>query len=91
MLPLQSFSSSVLVEVIRRQPPSLARTALAWQLAVGATLGRVTSVEQAGRTLVVRSTDPRWTVEIERAREVILRRLRQLLGPDSIAEIRLIS
>ena len=91
MLPLQSFSQGVLAEVIRRQPPSKARTAFAWQLAVGPSLARVTTVDQTGRVLTVRAADPRWTVEIERAREVILSRLQELLGPDSVTHIQISS
>lgn len=91
MLPLQSFSIGVLDEVIRRQPPSNARTAFAWRLAVGPSLARVTTVRQTGSTLVVRAADTRWTVEIERARDVILGRLRQLLGPDVVTHIQITS
>ncbi len=45
MLPIQRFSSGVIAEIIRRQPSSPARTALAWQLAVGSALARATTVE----------------------------------------------
>jgi hypothetical protein len=91
VLPLQSFSHGVLAEAIRRQPPSRARTALAWQLAVGTTLARATSIDQQGQTLTVRAADPRWTVEIERAREIILLRLQHVLGADAITHIQISS
>jgi hypothetical protein len=89
VLPLQSFSHRVLAEAIRRQPPSKARTAFAWQLAVGMAVARATSIDQQGGTLTVHAADPRWTVEIERARGVILSRLQQLLGPDAITHIQI--
>jgi hypothetical protein len=88
MLPIQQFTPGVLAEVLRRQPPSAARTALAWQIAVGPALARVTNVELSDGQLIVRSPDARWTVEIARARGIVLERLRELLGPDSVREVR---
>ena len=40
MVPLQNFATGVLAEVIRRQPPSPARTTFAWTIAVGPALAR---------------------------------------------------
>ena len=88
MRSIQTFSGGVLAEVIRRQPPSPARTTLAWQLAVGPGLARVTSVEMDGATLTVRSPDPRWLKEIDRAKGTILPKLQQLLGPDHVTKLR---
>ena len=45
MKPIQSFSSGMLAEIIRRQPASKEKTRFAWQLAVGPALARVTTVE----------------------------------------------
>jgi predicted nucleic acid-binding Zn ribbon protein len=84
MLPIQHFSSGVLAEVIRRQPSSPARTALAWQVAVGPALARATTVELVDGVLTVHSTDARWMQEITRARDIVLRRLQHVLGPDSV-------
>jgi predicted nucleic acid-binding Zn ribbon protein len=84
MEPIQQFSSAVLSAIVRRQPASAARTAFAWQLAVGATLARVTTVELSDGVLIVRAADARWTQEIHRAREVVLGRLQTLLGPDAV-------
>jgi hypothetical protein len=91
VLPLQSFAQGVVADAIRRQPASAARTTFAWQLAVGTSLARVTSVDLRGRTLVVRAADPRWTVEIERARGAILSRLQHLLGPGAVTDIQISS
>ena len=82
MLSIQQFSSGVLAEIIRRQPPSPARTSFAWQLAVGPALARATSVTLEDGVLVVRSADERWTREIRRAGDVVLTRLQNLLGPE---------
>jgi predicted nucleic acid-binding Zn ribbon protein len=87
MRSIQTFAGGVLADVIRRQPPSAARTSFAWQLAVGPALARVTSVEMEGVTLRVRSADPRWLKEIERAKPLILQKLQQLLGAEAVREI----
>ena len=87
MLPIQQFSPAVLAEIIRRQPASKEKTAFAWQLAVGATLARVSSVELNGGVLTVRTKDQRWTRELERASDTILLRLQHLLGRETIERI----
>jgi predicted nucleic acid-binding Zn ribbon protein len=87
MRAIQSFSGGVLADILRRQPASRERTRLAWQLAVGPALARVTSVEMDGTTLTVSAQDARWLKEIDRARAAILPRLQQMLGRDSITQI----
>ena len=87
MIPIQTVSSGVLAEIIRRQPASNGRTRFAWQLAVGPALARVTSVELAAGLLTVRCADPRWARELVRAREVVLGRLQQLLGTDAVQRL----
>jgi predicted nucleic acid-binding Zn ribbon protein len=87
MEPIQNFVSGVLAEVLQRQPASDARTNFAWQLAVGPALARVTSVELSDGVLSVRSRDPRWKPEIERAKSTVLPRLQHLLGPDAVTRI----
>jgi predicted nucleic acid-binding Zn ribbon protein len=82
MLSIQQFSTGVLAEIIRRQPSSPARTNFAWQLAVGPALARATTVALQDGVLIVRSTDARWTREIGRARDVVLKRLQNILGPE---------
>ncbi len=89
MVPIQHFSAGVLAEVIRRQPSSPGRTALAWQIAVGPALARATTVELSEGVLTVHSSDARWTLEITRARDIVLRRLQHFLGPDSVKGLRI--
>ena len=89
MIPVQSFATGVLAEVIRRQPSSPARTAFAWQMAVGPALARTTTVELSNGVLTVRPRDARWGGEIERARDTILARLQHLLGASAVARIRI--
>jgi predicted nucleic acid-binding Zn ribbon protein len=90
MRPIQTLAGGVLAQIVRRQPPSPARTAFAWQLAVGPAIARTTSVEMEGTTLHVHSKDERWLKEIERARSVILPKLQQLLGEQSVTRIRIV-
>ena len=84
MVPLQSFSSGVLAEIVRRQPASKERTNFAWQLAVGQALARATTVELKDGVLTVRALDERWIREIERARDRVIGKMRQILGEDQI-------
>ena len=87
MVPLQNFSTGVLAEMIRRQPPSPARTTFAWQVAVGPALARSTTVTLLDAVLTARARDPRWAMEIERSADTILRRLQHLLGPAAVTRI----
>ena len=89
MLPIQHFSTGVLAEIVRRQPSSPARTAFAWQIVVGPALAKATAVELADGVLTVRSTDARWTLEINRARALVLARLQHLLGAESVTSLRI--
>lgn len=89
MISLQSFSTGVLAEIVRRQPASKQRTAFAWQLAVGPAVARATTVELSDRgVLSVRAVDQRWVVEIERARDTVLLKMQQLLGRDQVIRIK---
>ena len=87
MVPLQHFATNVLAEVVRRQPASPARTAFAWQIAVGAALARSTTVSLDGGVLRVRARDARWAREIERAADTILGRVQDLLGPAAVTRL----
>ncbi len=88
MIPIQSFAPGVLVEIIRRQPASKERTSFAWQLAVGPALARVTAAELENGVLTVRSRDPRWLRELERARPAVLKKMQDLLGKDEVKRLR---
>lgn len=87
MRSIQTFSNSVMAGIVRRQPSSPARTAFAWQLAVGPALARVTAATLEGTVLRVSAADPRWLAEIERARATILPKLQHLLGTDNVTRI----
>ncbi len=87
MVPLQNFATSVLAEVIRRQPNSPERTSFAWQVAVGPALARSSAVELRDGVLTVRARDARWAKEIDHAADTILQRLQHLLGPASVTRL----
>ncbi len=84
MLPVQTIATSVLAEVIRRQPDSKERTAFAWSVAVGPALARATTVELRNNNMIVCARDGQWARELERARDTILPRLQMLLGRDTV-------
>lgn len=90
MFSIQSFATGILAEILRRQPPSEARTRFAWQLAVGPALARVTSVQLDGGVVTVRCADPRWGPELVRAREVVLGRLQELLGSGAVVRLKIV-
>jgi hypothetical protein len=82
VIPVQHVTTPVLAEILRRQPSSAARTAFAWQIAVGPVLARSTTVVLERGVLRVSARDARWLQEIARAKPVVLSRLQQLLGED---------
>jgi predicted nucleic acid-binding Zn ribbon protein len=88
MIPVQSFASGVIAEIVRRQPASKDRTNFAWQLAVGQALARVTTVELKDGVLTVRAVDRRWISEIERARERVVEKMQHLLGADAVRTLK---
>jgi predicted nucleic acid-binding Zn ribbon protein len=87
MIPLQSFSSGVIAEIVRRQPASKERTNFAWQLAVGPALARATTVELTDGVLTVRAVDYRWIQEIDRAKGNVMLKMQHILGSDQVTRI----
>ena len=87
MIPLQSFSSGVIAEIVRRQPASKERTNFAWQLAVGPALARATTVELTDGVLTVRAVDRRWIQEIDRAKVNLMLKMQNILGSDQVTRI----
>jgi hypothetical protein len=77
----------MLADLLRRQPPSPARTSFAWTVAVGPALARVTAVTLQDGVLHVSARDARWGREIERARDTILERVWLLIGRDAVTAI----
>ena len=89
MDPIQSIAPRTIAEIIRRQPASNGKTRFAWQLVVGPALARATTVELDAGVLRVRC-DERWARELTRAQDVILPRLQQLLGAQTLERISIV-
>lgn len=87
MIPVHDFSTSVLAQIVRRQPQSQARTNFAWQLAVGQAVARATTVELKDGVLIVRAVDRRWIREIDPMRATVLDKLQHVLGTEQITRI----
>ena len=87
MQSLHTFATSVLADMLRRQPSSPERTSFAWSVAVGPAIARATRVELAGDVLTVRARDQRWAHEIHRNRATVLARLQQLLGTQAVRDL----
>jgi predicted nucleic acid-binding Zn ribbon protein len=85
----QTFAAGVLAGVVRRQPPSPARTAFAWSVAAGPAMGRAAGVEARNGVLLVTPKDARWSREIERASATLLARVQALLGPNEVTSLRI--
>jgi hypothetical protein len=88
MQSVRDTASSVIRSLLQDQPTTAAKVAFAWQVAAGATLGRVTQCSWSeDGTLVVQARDAAWKREIHHARPVIAARLGYLLGPDVVRSI----
>ncbi len=87
MRPLQHAVPGAVADLLRATPLSPGKVEFAWRAAVGSALGRVTSVRLEGRVLVVDADGVQWAREVGRASEVILARLRALLGQATVDRI----
>jgi predicted nucleic acid-binding Zn ribbon protein len=47
-------------------------------------------VELDQGVLTARCADPRWAPELTRARETVLKRLQELLGPDAVVRLKVV-
>jgi predicted nucleic acid-binding Zn ribbon protein len=90
LIPIQQFSPGVLAEIVRRQPASAARTAFAWQLAVGPAIARTTTIDLTDGVLRVKARDAHWEQAVHRAADTILARLQHLLGADLVKKIEIV-
>jgi hypothetical protein len=87
VIPIQNFSSGVLTDIVRRQPPSKERTAFAWQMAVGPAIARTATVDVVDGVLHVFARDAYWAREISRAIPTIVARMQHLLGQEGVIQI----
>lgn len=76
-----------LVELLRSAPLSDGKVTFAWNAAVGHALERATHVKLDGTVLIVETTSRQWSSEVMRSSPVILKRLQELLGRDTVTSI----
>ena len=79
----------VLAQIVRDAPLSPGKVDFAWRTSVGAATARASAVRLEGHVLLVEAQSPQWASAIMRGSPVILARLRELLGRDTVKEIRL--
>jgi predicted nucleic acid-binding Zn ribbon protein len=87
MRPLTHVIPGALVRLLRDVPISSGKVGFAWRAAVGASLGRVTSVRLEGNVLLVDAASPQWAREVMRSSPVILKRLQEYLGAEAVERI----
>jgi len=82
---LQTIVPRALTELLHQGPLSQGKLEMAWRAAVGDALTRVTSVRlQPHGVVEVLPCDARWNKELKRSSNMILTRLKGLLGADSV-------
>ena len=88
MDPLRTILPRALTELLHRGPLSQGKLDVAWRAAVGDALSRVTSARlQPNGVVEVRPSDSRWNKELKRSSNVILSRLKGLVGDDSVQRL----
>jgi hypothetical protein len=88
MLPVGQVGAAMLVDLVRRQPLSSAKVRFAWEQAAGPALSRATEVTlDAHGTCHVRAVSPAWAREVGRSRDVLLGRLRTMLGSETVSRL----
>ena len=78
-----------LAEAVRGAPLSPGKVDFAWRSAVGPAMARVSAVLLEDGVLLVETQTSQWASAIMRASPVILSRIRSMLGPETVREIRL--
>jgi len=85
---LHTLVPRALTELFRHGPMSQGKLEVAWRVAVGDALCRVSTVTlQPDGSVDVRPSDQRWQKELRRSSPMILSRLHTLLGPDAVTRL----
>ena len=87
MLPLAHMVPAVLAELLRPTPLSDGKVEFAWRTVVGPAIERATRVKLERGVLVVETTSTQWAREVRRSSAIILRRLQNFLGTDTVTSI----
>jgi hypothetical protein len=86
MEPLGSLLHVVVPALVAKAPLTPEKVQFAWRVSVGSAIDRATRARLAGATLVV-SGETQWLREVERSRDLILRRLQRILGPGVVGAL----
>lgn len=82
--------ASLLPVLLHRAPLTPEKVAFAWRAVAGAAMARATHVALLpSGTLLVHTDDVNWRREVERAADVLLPRMKALLGGDVLRRITL--
>jgi predicted nucleic acid-binding Zn ribbon protein len=85
---INSVVPRALTELFRVGPLSQGKLEMAWRVAVGDALSRVTTVRlQADGVVDVHPADQRWHTEVRRSSSIILGRLNTLLGTRAVTRL----
>jgi hypothetical protein len=87
MRPLAHAVPGAVIALLKAAPLSDGKVGFAWRTAVGPALERVTAVKLEGRVLIVETPGALWSREIARSSGVILKRLQELLGANTVERI----
>jgi len=85
---IQNVVPRALSELFKQGPMSQGKLEVAWRVAVGDALCRVSRVRlQSDGSVDVQAADQRWHKELSRSAPVILNRLKTLLGADAVKRV----
>jgi hypothetical protein len=87
MKPLSLAIPGALTLLLRGAPLSQGKVDVAWSAAVGPAMQRACAVRLEGGVLLVDPVTPQWGREVLRSADLILVRLRTLLGPGAVTRI----
>jgi hypothetical protein len=88
MESLNSLVPRAVTELLRSGPLSQGKLDLAWRVAVGDALSRVSTAHlQPDGVVEVRPSDQRWQKELRRSSSTILHRLNTLLGTHAVRRL----
>jgi Dna[CI] antecedent, DciA len=87
MRALSHVVPSALVQLLQRAPLCQGKVDLAWSMAVGKGVERVTRTRLEGTLLIVETVSAQWEREITRARSIILTRVQAYLGAGTVTAI----
>ena len=89
MQPIGQILPRALAQIVREAPMSRGKVDFAWKSAVGTAMARASNVLLENGVLLVEAQTAQWGAAIMRASPMILSRLRGMLGPEAVREIRL--